>query len=62
MLVQLPAAIGEINKMAGWNKDGTRQRAVEIKVRNKVECMFANMFIEYQLTKLKIMCGGTLDL
>ena len=45
MLVQLPAAVWEINKTVGWNKDGTRQRAVEIEVRNKLECMFPNMFI-----------------
>ena len=45
MLVQLPAAVGEINKTVGWNKDGTLQRAVEIEVRNKLEYMFPNMFI-----------------
>ena len=45
MLVQLPAAVWEINKMVGWNKDGTRQRAVQMEIRNKVECMFPNMFI-----------------
>ena len=45
MLVQLPAAVCEISKTMGWNKDGNRQRTVEIEVRNKVECMFPNMFI-----------------
>ena len=45
MLVQLPAAVWEINKTVGWNKDGTRQRAVQMEIRNKVECMFPNMFI-----------------